>query len=52
MKSWLGGLLVPTWPKVETGAGWLGTGWLVTMVTMSLANSGYIALDLRLGLHV
>ena len=36
VKSWLGGLLVPTWPKVKTGAGWLGTGWLVTMVAMVL----------------
>ena len=32
----VGGLLVPTWPKMEMGAGWLGTGWLMTMVAVEL----------------
>ena len=30
VKSLVGGLLVPTLPNMEMGAGWLGTGWLMT----------------------
>ena len=30
VKSLVGGLLVPTLPNMEMGAGWLVTGWLTT----------------------
>ena len=30
VKSLVGGLLVPTLPNMEMGAGWLGTVWVMT----------------------
>ena len=39
VKSLVGGLLVPTLPNMEMGAGWLGAGWLLTN-KMAFDNSG------------
>ena len=57
VKSLVGGLLVPTLPNMEMGAGWLVTGWLITnrvahnkqdgfwqWLSWNVANSGVIAL--------